>query len=232
MKSFVKKRCGHGFFFVEDAQSCSYPLWLCRTTFYFLHPFHCNNTIWTLECELMLQYPGGSPSPCGSPSNAILPHGSWQHRWYWLWMWTRAATCTQSWWYWWQPRWSAAGVRGKRYQSQTAQSQMVCQLSKLLIFHEMQGRWNRFHQDAPLQRWVEDCDEYLDECMGLEGKGRWAKSCVGCKKPFPQYQCKDCTHGARSVFCSCIIKTLCTILRFVSLFHLIIYVGLISVGLL
>lgn len=53
-----------------------------------------------------------------------------------------------------------------------------------------------FHQDAPLQTWLGYRDEYLDECMALEGQGRWAKSCAGCQKPFPQFRCKDCTHGA------------------------------------
>jgi hypothetical protein len=35
--------------------------------------------------------------------------------------------------------------------------------------------------------------------MSLEGRGRFAKKCMGCRTPFPTYRCKDCMHGA--LFC-------------------------------
>lgn len=32
--------------------------------------------------------------------------------------------------------------------------------------------------------------------MALEGQGRFGKGCAGCNKSFPEFWCKDCTHGA------------------------------------
>lgn len=32
--------------------------------------------------------------------------------------------------------------------------------------------------------------------MCLEGRGRYQVSCAGCRDSFPNYRCKDCTHGA------------------------------------
>lgn len=51
-------------------------------------------------------------------------------------------------------------------------------------------------QDVPLATWVDHREEYLDEMMGLEGRGRFQSSCAGCRETFPEYRCKDCTHGA------------------------------------
>ena len=38
-------------------------------------------------------------------------------------------------------------------------------------------------------------DEYLDECMVLEGQGKSVKGCAGCNKLFPAYRCRDCKIG-------------------------------------
>lgn len=50
-------------------------------------------------------------------------------------------------------------------------------------------------QDVPLKTWVRFRDDYLDECMFLEGRGTFHSSCAGCHAPMPQYRCKDCTLG-------------------------------------
>lgn len=40
--------------------------------------------------------------------------------------------------------------------------------------------------------------------MGLEGQGSFAKRCSGCSYSFPEFRCKDCTHGP--VWCQqCIV---------------------------
>ena len=51
--------------------------------------------------------------------------------------------------------------------------------------------WN----DAPLTTWVKYRDEYLDECMTLEGRGPFFKYCSGCRAELPSYRCKDCMVG-------------------------------------
>lgn len=51
-------------------------------------------------------------------------------------------------------------------------------------------------QDIPLDTWKKYRDEYLDECMVLEGRGKFSHACVGCKQASPQYRCRDCMHGA------------------------------------
>ena len=41
--------------------------------------------------------------------------------------------------------------------------------------------------------------------MCLEGRGGYERACAGCNKPFPNYRCKDCTHGA--LWCQlCLVK--------------------------
>lgn len=41
--------------------------------------------------------------------------------------------------------------------------------------------------------------------MGLEGRERFGSSCAGCHTSFPEYRCKDCTHGA--LWCqACIVR--------------------------
>lgn len=50
-------------------------------------------------------------------------------------------------------------------------------------------------QDVPLATWAKYRDHYLDEVMGLEGKGRFQSGCAGCGEP-AAYRCKDCIHGA------------------------------------
>jgi hypothetical protein len=58
---------------------------------------------------------------------------------------------------------------------------------------------------VPLASWVLHRDEYLDELMCLEGRGRYERSCAGCNTPFPNFRCKDCTHGA--LWCQvCLVK--------------------------
>ena len=48
-------------------------------------------------------------------------------------------------------------------------------------------------------------DEYLDECMVLEGRGKFTKGCAGCNKPFPSYCCRDCKLGP--LWCkNCIVR--------------------------
>jgi hypothetical protein len=51
-------------------------------------------------------------------------------------------------------------------------------------------------QDVPLDTWKKYRDEYLDECMVLEGRGKFFHTCAGCKQASPQYRCRDCMHGA------------------------------------
>lgn len=48
-------------------------------------------------------------------------------------------------------------------------------------------------------------DKFLDELMGLEGRGRFQHSCAGCRVAFPEYRCKDCVHGP--LWCkACMLK--------------------------
>ena len=57
----------------------------------------------------------------------------------------------------------------------------------------------------PLASWVLHRDEYLDELMRLEGRGRYEHLCAGCNTPFPNFRCKDCIHGA--LWCqACLVK--------------------------
>ncbi|KZP14909.1 hypothetical protein FIBSPDRAFT_751237, partial [Athelia psychrophila] len=44
--------------------------------------------------------------------------------------------------------------------------------------------------------WEHERDHYLDELMGLEGRGRFQSACAGCIQTQPAYRCKDCVHGA------------------------------------
>ncbi|KAF7971125.1 hypothetical protein HWV62_21998 [Athelia sp. TMB] len=62
------------------------------------------------------------------------------------------------------------------------------------------------NSDIPLATWEEHRDEYLDELMGLDGRGRFQSNCAGCtKQRFPEYRCKDCTHGP--LWCKdCLLK--------------------------
>lgn len=60
-------------------------------------------------------------------------------------------------------------------------------------------------QDAPLKTWVDYREHYIDEMMGLEGRGRLQASCAGCNIAHPIYRCKDCLHGC--LWCSsCILE--------------------------
>jgi hypothetical protein len=64
-----------------------------------------------------------------------------------------------------------------------------------------------FHipQDVPLGTWAKHRDEYLDECMALEGRGAFYTSCSGCRVPMPRYRCKDCMVGP--LWCkSCLVE--------------------------
>ncbi|KZP13327.1 hypothetical protein FIBSPDRAFT_913099 [Athelia psychrophila] len=61
------------------------------------------------------------------------------------------------------------------------------------------------NSDIPLATWAGHRDEYLDELIGLDGRGRFQSSCAGCRQASPAYRCKDCTHGP--LWCKdCIIK--------------------------
>lgn len=51
-------------------------------------------------------------------------------------------------------------------------------------------------EDVPLSAWVDLRDHYLDELMGLEGKGRFQAMCARCGELEPAFRCKDCMHGA------------------------------------
>lgn len=66
--------------------------------------------------------------------------------------------------------------------------------------------WSHISKDVPLKTWMDKHrDEYLDECLALEGRGRFGKRCAGCIETFPQYCCRDCTHG--SLWCQrCLVK--------------------------
>ncbi|KAF8503805.1 hypothetical protein F5888DRAFT_1606584, partial [Russula emetica] len=46
-----------------------------------------------------------------------------------------------------------------------------------------------------LKTWVKYRDNYLDECMRLEGRGSFHSTCTGCQTAIPRYRCKDCTMG-------------------------------------
>ena len=60
-------------------------------------------------------------------------------------------------------------------------------------------------QDVPLKTWLEYRDDYLDECMSLEGRGVFYSSCAGCQLSMPRYRCKDCTLGP--LWCQvCLVK--------------------------
>jgi hypothetical protein len=50
-------------------------------------------------------------------------------------------------------------------------------------------------QDDPLKTWVDYRDDYLDECMLLEGRGPFYSFCAGCRSPESKYRCEDCTPG-------------------------------------
>jgi len=60
-------------------------------------------------------------------------------------------------------------------------------------------------QDVPLQTWADCRDNYLDECMALEGRGSFYSACAGCRAPMPRYRCKDCM--VRPLWCqSCLVE--------------------------
>ncbi|KAF7974955.1 hypothetical protein HWV62_10677 [Athelia sp. TMB] len=61
------------------------------------------------------------------------------------------------------------------------------------------------NSDIPLTTWALYRDEYLDEMMALEGRGRFAGQCSGCGERDPLYRCKECTHG--SMWCQkCLVE--------------------------
>lgn len=52
-------------------------------------------------------------------------------------------------------------------------------------------------QDVPIATWEVERTVYLDELMGLEGRGRFQSGCAGCLvESQPAYRCRDCVHGA------------------------------------
>ena len=74
-------------------------------------------------------------------------------------------------------------VKAKRYENSVGNIHYVFLLSLTQL------------QDVPLKTWAKCRDDYLDECMALEGRGAFYSSCAGCRAPMPQYRCKDCMSG-------------------------------------
>lgn len=79
-----------------------------------------------------------------------------------------------------------AKQKAKRYENSVSTILYSC-IAQQLIFSP---------KDNPLQTWLSHRDEYLDECIRLEGRGSFASRCAGCSSSFPAYRCNDCTHGA------------------------------------
>jgi hypothetical protein len=50
-------------------------------------------------------------------------------------------------------------------------------------------------QGVPPKTWIDYRDDYLNECMILEGRGPFHDLCADCRAPNPLYKCKECTLG-------------------------------------
>lgn len=77
--------------------------------------------------------------------------------------------------------------KAKRYENSVGVSLLIVAFSWLIDYSL---------QDVPLKTWAEHHrDDYLDECMALEGRGLHYRGCSGCKAPMPRFRCKDCMLG-------------------------------------
>ena len=61
-------------------------------------------------------------------------------------------------------------------------------------------------KDAPLMTWVKHRQEYLDACLILDGRGRFASCCanINCLAASPMHRCRDC-FGQRLYCQTCIL---------------------------
>ncbi|KIL56755.1 hypothetical protein M378DRAFT_88857, partial [Amanita muscaria Koide BX008] len=53
--------------------------------------------------------------------------------------------------------------------------------------------------------WKEHRQEYLDACLGLDGRGRFSHDCAECQIPHATYRCRDC-FGNRLYCLPCLLK--------------------------
>jgi hypothetical protein len=63
------------------------------------------------------------------------------------------------------------------------------------------------HTHNVLQEWKESYRQrYLDECLLLEGRGRFWQYCTSCHRTEAQFRCKDC-HAFEGLCRDCVVAT-------------------------
>jgi hypothetical protein len=57
-----------------------------------------------------------------------------------------------------------------------------------------------------MKMWLEDCDMFLGEMMGHEGRAQASTNCPSCSEGLAHFECRDC-HGRELLCQRCLVET-------------------------
>lgn len=56
-----------------------------------------------------------------------------------------------------------------------------------------------------MKMWLEDCDMFLGEMLGHEGRAEQASNCPSCSGGLAHFECRDC-HGRELLCQQCLVE--------------------------